>query len=402
MQHIFFTGDKGVGKSTLVNAMLREKKNIGGFRTVKSGGAVYLLRPGETICTENRLFFCGQETDPAPRFDELGGKALSPSCDCIVMDELGPHEENAAVFQAAVFRALDGDTPIIGVLQKADSEFLLRVASHPNVRVMEVTAENRDTLRRELTGQLVGSEMRHYAALDSTNDELKRMAAAGLATNGLTVIADEQTAGRGRRGKSFLSTAGKGLYCSVYLKPDCDPAQLPMLTAWAAVAVHDAVENVCGVRVGIKWPNDLVAGGKKLCGILTELVTAPTVGVILGIGINLNQSPDDFGLELAPIATSLTQITGKTPDREQITAALLQELDAMYRCFPAEKENYLRRYRELCLTLGEVRVLTQNDTRTATAEGILDNFSLCVRYADGTREALQAGEVSVRGVYNDL
>lgn len=398
MEHIFFTGGKGVGKSTLVDALLRGKENIGGFRTVKHDGAVYLLRPGEEPREENRLFWRGEEADPE-RFNALGCSALSGRFACIVMDELGPREEKAAAFQAAVFYALDGEIPVIGVLQRADSEFLHRVARHPNVRCIEVTKENRDALYAELCAPIVGREIRHLETVDSTNEEIKRALAAGDAPDGLAVIAAEQTAGRGRRGRSFLSAAGKGLYCSVLLKPDCPPEDLAMLTAWAAVAVRDAIEKVCGVSPAIKWPNDLVVDGKKLCGILTELVTLPETGVILGIGVNLSQTAEDFGPELAPIAASLAQAAGKEIDAGLLTFAVLRELDTLYRSFPGKRADYLRRYGENCLTRGEVWVVGEDARRHAVVTGINEDFSLLVRYDTGETEVIRSGEVSVRGIY---
>lgn len=398
MQHLFFTGEKGVGKSTLVQALLRGKSNIGGFRTVKRDGAVYLLRPGEAICRENCLFLCGEEADP-DRFNTLGCAALTGEFDTILMDELGPREESAAAFQAAVFRALDGDTPVIGVLQTADSAFLRCVASHPNVRLIEVTKENRETLYHQLAAPLVGREVRHYEMLDSTSDAIKRALAAGEAPDGLVVLADQQTAGRGRRGRSFQSAAGKGLYCSVLLQPDCPGGQLPMITAWAAVAVRDAIAKTCGITPGIKWPNDLVVNGKKLCGILTELVTAPKNSIILGIGINLTQTAADFGPDLAPIAVSLREITQTQPDFQQLLTALLAEFDTLYRHFPYNAAAYLCRYRAACLTRGQVIVHTNTGEQQAAVLGVGDDFTLTVRYADGREESLSAGEVSVRGVY---
>ena len=398
MQHLFFTGEKGVGKSTLIQALLRGKSNIGGFRTVKHSGAVYLLRPGEECCEENRLFVCGEAANPA-RFNTLGCSALMGKFDAILMDELGPHEESALDFQTAVFRALEGDTPIIGVLQKADSAFLCRVATHPNVRLIEVTKENREALYTKLADPLVGREVRHFAEIDSTNDALKRALAAGDAPNGLVVVADQQTAGRGRRGRRFQSVAGKGLYCSVLLQPDCPIEQFPMITAWAAVAVRNAIEETCSVTAGIKWPNDLVVNGKKLCGILTELVTSPKPSAILGIGINLTQTVEDFGPELAPIAVSLAQITHTQPDTDKLTAALLRELDTLYRHFPGSRADYLRRYRDSCLTCDEVLVCTAEGEQRAVVLRIEDDFSLTVRYADGRVKQLNAGEISVRGVY---
>ena len=396
MQHIFFTGEKAVGKTTLVNALLRGKGTVGGFRTVKSDGAVYFLRPGEEMCEGNRLFFCGDDADPA-RFDRLGRAALAVPCDCIRMDELGPHEQNAAAFQNAVFQALDGSVPIVGVIQKSDCGFLRRVMAHPRVRLIEVTEENRDTLYDQLVGRIVGREVRRFATLDSTNNALKRLVAGGDEPDGLAVIAEEQTAGRGRRGRVFLSAAGKGLYASVLLKPDCPAALLPTVTAWTSVAVRDAIQKTCGIDARIKWPNDIVVDGKKLCGILTELVMTERPCVIVGIGVNVTQTAADFG-ELAATAISLAQILDIPPDMKMLTKAVLREIDMLYRLFPMAQADYLNRYRRNCLTRGEVVVHTQAGERPADVIGIAADFSLQVRYRDGNTENLRFGEVSVRGV----
>lgn len=153
-RHLFLTGRKGVGKSTLIRGLLTlEDGPPGGFFTVKHEGGIYLLpAAGERIFTpETFLFRCGQAGDPA-RFDQLGCAALADSrgCALLVMDELGPREAEARRFQAAVFQALDGDIPIIGVLQQADSPFLRGIAHHPQVSVMTVTEENRDALTETL------------------------------------------------------------------------------------------------------------------------------------------------------------------------------------------------------------------------------------------------------------
>ena len=152
--HLFLTGPKGVGKSTLIRGLLAEESGpLGGFFTVKHEGGLYLLpAAGERAFTpENFLFRCGHGGDPA-RFDDLGCAALADTAGCrlLVMDELGPHEEAALRFQAAVFRTLDGSTPILGVLQQAQSQFLDRIARHPRVTVLTVTEENRNTLAAEL------------------------------------------------------------------------------------------------------------------------------------------------------------------------------------------------------------------------------------------------------------
>lgn len=247
-------------------------------------------------------------------------------------------------------------------------------------------------------------EVLWYDTIDSTNDELKRRAVQGTAA-GTVIAADCQTGGRGRRGRTFRSPAGKGLYLSAAFSPRCAASELSAVTAWTAVAVCNAVETVCGVRPGIKWPNDLVLNGKKLGGILTEslfLVPGEPL-VILGIGLNLSQSAADFGPELRDMAVSLSQALGAAPDRRTLLAAVLQELERLCRAFPAGCANYLGWFRRDCMTVGRsIRVQTAAGTRTGNAVGISDKFALRVRWSDGTKEELTTGEVSVRGLYGYL
>ena len=162
-------------------------------------------------------------------------------------------------------------------------------------------------------GGAVGRELSCLETAHSTNTEVTRRALP-TAADGLAVAAGEQTGGRGRRGRSFVSPPGKGLYLSVLLRPDCPLVQVPTLTAWSAVAVCDAVEEVSGVRPGIKWPTDVILSGRKLCGILTELEleaeTAALRYVVVGLGLNVSQTEADFGPEVAPVAVSLAQALG--------------------------------------------------------------------------------------------
>lgn len=251
-------------------------------------------------------------------------------------------------------------------------------------------------------GAVVGRELVVLEQVDSTNNEVKRRALAGAA-DGLAVVAEQQTGGRGRRGRSFVSPAGQGLYLSVLLRPRCPLEEVSTLTAWTAVAVCNAVERVCGVRPGIKWPNDVILDGRKLCGILTELEleaeTAALRHVVVGVGINLTQTAADFGPEVAPVAVSLAQALGRAPRRAEMAAAVLAALDELYAAFPAERAAWLERYRADCLTLGRtVRLLRAGEEEEAFAEAVDDAFALVVRRADGSREAVSSGEVSVRGL----
>ena len=163
------------------------------------------------------------------------------------------------------------------------------------------------------------------------------------APEGLAVLTDEQTGGRGRRGNAFQSLKGKGLYCSILLRPRLvlDLDKLSTLTAWVAVAASRAVEACCGLRPGIKWTNDLVLGGRKLCGILTELELEAETGepsaVIAGIGINVGQTDGDFGPALSRVATSLEQELGSPVRRADLAVCLLRALDDIYAAFPAAK-----------------------------------------------------------------
>ncbi len=254
-----------------------------------------------------------------------------------------------------------------------------------------------------LAGCEIGSHLLCLETIDSTNTEAKRRALEG-APHGLVILSEEQTAGRGRLGRSFQSPKDCGLYCSTLFRPKLSPAQVMDFTAWVAVAVCDGIEACCGVRPRIKWTNDLVLGGKKLCGILTELglegETHQLDYLIAGIGINVSHSVEDFDQEIREMATSLALETGAPVRRTQLAVCLVQALDQMYRQFPQEKEQYLRQYRADCITLGQqVQLITPVARREARAVDIDDQFRLVVELPDGSREALSTGEVSVRGMY---
>ena len=265
-----------------------------------------------------------------------------------------------------------------------------------------------DRLREgELSGPLagctVGSHLLCLEQIDSTNTEAKRQAMAG-APDGLVVLAEEQTGGRGRLGRSFQSPRGTGLYLSALLRPRLAPETVANLTAWVAVAVCDGIEACFGVRPQIKWTNDIVLNGKKLCGILTELGLESETNsldyLVTGIGINTNQRREDFAPEIRDMATSLALELGRPVRRVELARHVIQALDRMYQNFPENKAAYLDRYRQDCLTTGRpVQLITPTQRREAQAVEIDGQFRLVVEFPDGSREALMAGEVSVRGMY---
>ena len=254
-----------------------------------------------------------------------------------------------------------------------------------------------------LAGCLVGSSLACLDVIDSTNTECKRRAMAG-APEGLVVIADGQTGGRGRLGRTFQSPKGCGLYLSALLRPRLEPARVTDFTAWAAVAVCDGIEAACGVRPRIKWTNDIVMNGKKLVGILTELGLESESNaleyLVTGIGVNVNHRPEDFTPEIRDMATSLAQQLGRPVRRTELAVQLVRALDRMYAGFPDNKAEYLAKYRADCLTPGnQVQLVTPVSRQEAWAVEIDDAFRLVVELPDGSRKALSAGEVSVRGMY---
>lgn len=247
----------------------------------------------------------------------------------------------------------------------------------------------------------LGRELVCLDVVDSTSSEVKRRAALGAAA-GLTVIAEEQYGGRGRRGNPFQSLRGKGLYLSVLMRPQAALEDLSTLTAHAAVAVREGILAACGAACGIKWTNDLILNGKKLCGILTELELEAESGtvshVVLGVGINVSQTAADFGAELSGVATSLGA-EGFALSRTELAAAVLRALAGMYEQFPAGREECRTRYRANCVTLGRQVYLHRDGTRIPVfAEDLDRDFALVVRHPDGKREHITAGEVPVRGL----
>lgn len=231
------------------------------------------------------------------------------------------------------------------------------------------------------------------ACVDSTNTRIKCLAVQG-APDKTVYIAAAQSAGRGRQGRSFVSPEG-GLYLSMLLRPGCSAEGCLSITPSAAVAVCRAVEQVCGLACGIKWPNDVVLGGKKLCGILTEASTDQNgLFLVLGIGVNLNT--EEFPEELRPVAGSVFLHSGKKTEPEDFARELIGQLDELYALWKADKNAFLEEYRALCINTGR-EVLAGG--RPAKALGVADDYSLLVEYPDGTRESIAYGEVSVRGLY---
>ena len=240
---------------------------------------------------------------------------------------------------------------------------------------------------------------------DSTNDQLRKLARQG-APEGTILLAGHQTGGHGRRGRSFHSPADVGIYMSILLRPNCAPTDLMHLTCATAVAMCDAVEKSAGFRPGIKWTNDLVFGKRKLGGILTELGFTPGGGLgyaIIGVGINCSQQRSDFPEDIRSIAGSLSSVTGSAVDRSRVAAAMMEAFHKMSGNLLSQKESMLAQYRADCITLGqEISLVRGEEIRHGKALDVDDSGALIVAFPEGTVEAVNSGEVSVRGMYGYL
>ena len=242
-----------------------------------------------------------------------------------------------------------------------------------------------------------------FDTITSTNDVLKQLALQG-APEGTTLVADSQTGGRGRMGRTFLSPSGVGIYLSVLLRPNCKPTELMHLTCASASAACSAIEQTSCFRPGVKWTNDIVYNKRKLAGILTELglnQDGTTAYAIIGIGFNCNQQLRDFPPAIQDVAGSLKMVTGKETDRALLAAKMIEALYQMNRELLSDRAGILARYRQDCITLGqEISLVRGDEIRHGKALDVDENGALVVRYEDDTIEAVNSGEVSVRGMYH--
>ena len=188
-----------------------------------------------------------------------------------------------------------------------------------------------DRLRAGLGSITIGCEIVVLEETGSTNDVVREMAEKGSA-EGLVVLAEHQTAGRGQRGKRWESPPHKGLWLSILLRPAIPVGESARLTSWAARTVASTIEKSCNLKLTIKLPNDIYLARRKIAGVLVEMRAQPQVDhlAILGIGLNVNQAPEDFPQELRDQATSLAIATGRSQDRNEIAIALLRNLDRTY------------------------------------------------------------------------
>lgn len=254
---------------------------------------------------------------------------------------------------------------------------------------------------------IIGRNVSYFDMLDSTNSYAKKLATKGC-EDGTVVIAGRQTAGRGRIGRRWESPQDKGLYLTVVLKPGIPPEKIQLLTLVASVAVVDAINTVCGAGAGIKWPNDIILDGKKVCGILTEMncETDLVNFAVLGIGINFSQTADDFPEDLRDKAVSLIAylqnkgMESKIPNRLDLVRGVLTELDKGYALLTGGcGDKIVEMWKRRSLTIGrEVSIQHRDGHYTGTALDITGDGRLVVSCSDGAIREVLSGEISVRGL----
>jgi len=254
-------------------------------------------------------------------------------------------------------------------------------------------------IRQGLSTQWLGKEIHYYASLDSTNILAKKLAAQG-APEGALILAEEQTGGKGRLGRQWISPFAKGLWFSLILRPEITPTDAPKIVMLAAAALQETVASLTGLSVKIKWPNDLLLEQKKVAGILVEMSgEMDNINyLVVGIGINVNLTLEDFSPELRETATSLAIGLEKKVNRLDLLQALLAKFEEYYSIFKAGNYAFLvAKWREASCTLGQlVRVTTIREVLEGRAIDFTDDGSLVLELEDGSFREIVAGDVTLR------
>lgn len=293
-------------------------------------------------------------------------------------------------------------TAIWKAMQKLKAEGY-KIESVPNkgYRLAEaadvLSAEELKSIRKTAW---VGEEIIYYDMTDSTNTQAKHLAENG-AVHGTLVVAGAQNAGRGRRGRTWESPADSAIFMSLLLRPQIKPQDASMLTLVAAMAVAKAVHQTVGIEVKIKWPNDIVLNGKKICGILTEMSSEIDAINYVVIGIGMNVSNRNFPKEIAKTATSIALEGTSNVNRAQLTEAVWEQFEVYYDKFVKKSDlsDIMEEYQEYLANLNkQVRVLDPKGDFSGVARGITTKGELVVE-SEGAMHLVSSGEVSVRGIY---
>lgn len=240
-----------------------------------------------------------------------------------------------------------------------------------------------------------------YDSVDSTITEAKRLKINDVYDEAL-ILAHVQTAGKGRRGRSWVSAKGDGIWSSLLLAPDIAPSKAPMLTLIAGLAVCRAIKDQTALEAQIKWPNDVVIKGRKVCGILTEMSAQRDYieYVIVGIGINVNQL--EFGEDIADIASSLRLLSGLEVNQMTLLVRMIEEFEMLYNTFIKEQslDFMIQDYNDACINIGmELKIEAYGKTQYGVGIKVSNDGQLMVKDKNNDIFEVNAGEVSVRGLY---
>lgn len=283
-----------------------------------------------------------------------------------------------------------------------DEGYVIDSVTNKGYKLVEVpNLVTGEEIRSVLETTFFGRKIYDYVEVDSTNVIAKGKAREG-ALEGTVVIADAQTGGKGRLGKVWDSPGGMGVWMSLVVRPEILPQDVSGITLVAGLAICEAIRKITSLPAYIKWPNDIVVNGKKVCGILTEMsAEIDRVNyVIIGMGINVNTT--DFPQALQGVGTSLKIESGSHYRRKDIVAEVLMFFETYYDKYKQEKSlaGILEAYKSFCITLkNDVQVTNKDDTYWARPLDIDKTGSLIVEREDGSKETITSGEVSVRGIY---
>lgn len=258
-----------------------------------------------------------------------------------------------------------------------------------------------EEIKGYLDTQYMGKKIINLSTIDSTNNYMKSIASS--MDEGTIITSEEQTSGRGRIGRNWTSPSSKGIYMSILLKPNLDPTKVSKLTLIGAAAVYKALKCI-GIESQIKWPNDIVIGSKKVCGILTEMDCELNRidYIVMGIGINVNLDEIDIPDEISKKATSLKIVIGEKVGRQELLALVLNHFEKLYDYFKKNGDilEVIKICKEHSALLGkEVQIIQSGDIRIGRAIDINKDGELVVEFDEGI-ERIISGEVSVRGLNN--
>jgi BirA family biotin operon repressor/biotin-[acetyl-CoA-carboxylase] ligase len=299
--------------------------------------------------------------------------------------------EQLGISRAAVWARIE-ELRKVGFDIAAGPHLGYRIVGEPDALLAD------DLLARLGKTKVIGRDIRVFEQTTSTNDVIEKLARDGV-KEGAVVFAESQTKGRGRLGRKWISPERKGLWFSVLLRPDLRPQETTQLTVASATALRRAIQSETGLKPEIKWPNDILIGGRKVAGILTELSAEldRVKHVVLGIGVTVNLGAGEFPAELKKTATSLKIESGKTISRAALAVAALRELDVDYARICARQFTAVAdEWEEHCTTIGKDVTVQIGDRKIrGRAESLDDAGALLLRTEHGRLEAITGGDVTL-------